>query len=238
MGDKNNDINEKLTSAEMGKLWATYTSNTMAKCVLSYYLKHLDDQDIKKVVEHAFNLSGKIVENIKEIFIQENFPIPIGFTDKDVNLDAPRLFSDEFYLHYLKYTIKAGMSIYSIAIPLMTRKDVRDFFINTLDSTVELIAEINDVLEEKGLMVKPPTIPIPKKVDFVQKQRYLHGFIGDVRPSHALEIAHLYDNIESNVTSKGLLIGFSQVARTEKVQKFMLRGKEITNKHIETCSKN
>ncbi|WP_174613707.1 DUF3231 family protein [Virgibacillus ihumii] len=237
MGENTNGINEKLTSAEMGKLWATYTGNTMAKCVLSYYLKHIDDQDIKTVVEHAFNLNDSIVGNIKEIFIKENFPIPVGFTDKDVNLDAPRLFSDEFYLHYLKYTIKAGMSIYSIAIPLMMRKDVRNFFINTLDSTVKLITEINDVLEEKGLVVKPPKIPTPNKVDVVKKQSYLHGFVGDVRSLHALEIAHLYDDIENNVTSKGLLIGFSQVAKTEKVKNFMLRGKEITGKHIEICSK-
>lgn len=236
MQDKTNNSNEKLTSAEMGKLWVTYTGNSMAECVLSYYLKHTDDQTIKKVVENALNLSHTIVENIKEIFIQENFPLPIGYTEEDVNLDAPRLFSDEFYLHYLKYTCKAGMSIYSIAIPLMTRRDIRDFFINTYNSVVNLVTEVNDVLEEKGLMVKPPIIPIPTRVDFVQQQNYLHGFFGDTRPLHALEISHLYDNIESNVTSKALLIGFSQVAKTEKVQKFMLRGKKITNKHIETFS--
>src|SRR5947199_8837779 len=112
------------TSAEMGKLWITYTGNTLAKCLLSYYLQHIDDQDIKRVVENALNLSETFVENIKEIFIQENFPIPMGFMDEDVNLGAPRLFSDEFYLHYLKYTSKAGMSIYSIAIPIMTREDI------------------------------------------------------------------------------------------------------------------
>lgn len=233
---KPNNINERLTSAEMGKLWATYTGNTMAKCVLSYYLKHVVDRDIKKVLENALKLSETLIETIKDMFNKANFPLPIGFTDEDVNLDAPRLFSDEFYLHYLKYLCKAAMSIYSIAIPIMTRKDISGFFINTLNSTVKLMAEINDELEGKGLMVKPPFIPIPNKVDFVQQQSYLHGFFGDIRPLHALEIAHLYDNIENNATSKGLLIGFSQVAKTEKVRKFMLRGKEMTNKHIELCS--
>ncbi|WP_338061876.1 DUF3231 family protein [Virgibacillus indicus] len=212
--------NNKLTSAEMGKLWATYTGNTMAACVLSYYLQHIEDKDIKKVLENALNLSKTIVENIKEIFIQDNFPVPIGFTEEDVNLGAPRLFSDEFYLHYLKYTSKAGMSIYSIAIPIMTRLDVRDFFINTLQSTVKLVSDVNEVLDAKGFLVKPPSIPTPKKVDFVKQQNYLNGFFGNVRPLHALEVAHLHDNIENNVTSKALLIGFSQVAKTEKVKKF------------------
>ncbi|PWA07620.1 hypothetical protein DCC39_16455 [Pueribacillus theae] len=226
----------QLTPAEMGKLWVTYIGNTAGKCVLSYYLQHIDDQDIKKVVENALNLSESIVENIKEIFIQDNFPIPVGFTDDDMNLGAPRLFSDEFYLHYLKYTCKAGMSIYSIAIPLITRKDIRDFFINTFDSTVNLINEVEDTLMAKGFYIKLPQISIPDKVDFIKKQNYLSGFFGDTRPLHALEIAHLYDDNENNVTSKGLLIAFSQVAKTEKVQKFLLRGKEITNKHIEACS--
>lgn len=233
---KTNDINEKLTSAEMGKLWATYTGNMMAMCVLSYYLQHVDDQDIKKVLENTLTLCDSLVKSIKEIFIQEGFPLPIGFTEEDVNLGAPRLFSDEFYLHYLKYTSKAGMSIYSIAVPLMIRPDVRDFFIHTLDSTVKLVSQVNEVMKAKGFFVKTPTIPTPQKVDFVQKQNYLNGFFGDIRPLHALEIAHLFDNIENNVTSKALLIAFSQVAKDEKVQKFLLRGKEITNNHIETCS--
>ena len=97
-------IEYKLTSAEMGKLWVTYVGNTMAKCVLRYYLQHIEDQDIKKVLENALSLSESLVKNTKDIFIGEDFPLPIGFTEEDVNLEAPRLFSDEFYLYYLKYT--------------------------------------------------------------------------------------------------------------------------------------
>lgn len=236
--DSNTDYtNQQLTSAEMGKLWATYVGNTMAKCILSYYLQHVDDGDIKKIVENALTLSESLVKNTKEIFIREGFPLPTGFTDEDVNLGAPRLFSDEFYLHYLKYTCKAGMSIYSIAVPLMIRPDVKDFFIHTLDSTVKLITQVNEALEAKGFFVKPPTIPVPNKVEYVQQQNEKGGFFGiKQRPLHALEIAHIFDNIENNVTSKALLIAFSQTANLEKVRNFMQRGKEITNKHIKKCS--
>lgn len=55
MKGKTKNTNEKLTSAEIGKLWATYTGNTLFTCVLSYYLKHVEDKDIKKVVENALN---------------------------------------------------------------------------------------------------------------------------------------------------------------------------------------
>lgn len=63
----------------------------------------------------------------KEIFEKENFPVPKGFTEEDVNLNAPRLFEDEYYVHYLKYAAKAGMSIYNVGIPLVYRKDVNEF---------------------------------------------------------------------------------------------------------------
>ena len=111
----------------MGKLWVTYVGNTMAKCVLCYYLQHVEDQDIKKVLENALTLSESLVKNTEDIFIGEDFPLPIGFTEEDVNLGAPRLFSDEFYLHYLKYRCKAGLSIYSIAVPLMIRPGCKRF---------------------------------------------------------------------------------------------------------------
>ncbi len=38
---------EKLNSAEMGKLWATYMGNSMSTCILSYFLQHVEDKDIK-----------------------------------------------------------------------------------------------------------------------------------------------------------------------------------------------
>jgi len=226
----------KLTSAEIAKLWATYMGNSMSICVLTYYLKNCEDKDIKAILEKALKLSEEFVTTIKEIFTQENFPVPIGFTNGDVNTNARRLFLDEFYLYYLKYAGKAGLSIYTIAVPLMTRPDIRDFFIHTVHSTIELMTNVNLILLEKGLFTKPPRIPYPEKVDFIHKQHYTNGFLGD-RPLQGLEITHLYDNIENNVTSKALLIGFSQVAEDEKVRKFLIRGRDITNRHIEACTK-
>lgn len=225
-----------LTSAELGKMWAIYAGNTMSKCVLSYYHKCVEDVDIKNVINDALSLSESIVQTIKDLFIEESFPIPIGFTEEDVNLDAPKLFSDEFYLHYLKYAGKAGMSLYSIAIPLVTREDVRNFITDILQSTVKLINKVNITLIEKGLLMNPPPIPIPEKVDFVKKQNFLNGFFGNVRPLHGLEIAHLYDNLQNDITSKALVIGFSQVAKDEEIKQYFKRGKEINQNHIDLCS--
>lgn len=227
---------QDLTSAEMGKLWAMYLGNSMSNCVLSYYLTHVEDEDIKKILEYAYNLSESFVKTIKDIFKEEHFPIPVGFTNDDVDLSAPRLFLDELYLHYLKYVAKAGMSIYTQAIPMITRKDISNFFVDAFQSTIKLLTNINELLLKKGYLQNSPPIPVPKKVEFVKKQSFLNGFFGNLRPLHALEIAHLYDSINNDVISKALLIGFSQVAREEEIKHYFIRGIELNQKHLEMCS--
>lgn len=236
IGSLKSSPKEKLTAAEMAKLWATYMGNSMTYCILSYYLQHVEDQDIKDLLNNALTLTKDFKKTTEEIFNKENIPIPIGFTDEDVNLKAPRLFEDEFYVHYLKYASKAGLSIYSIAIPLMYREDIKDFFIYCLECTIQLVEQINNILMNKGFIIKPPPLPPPEKVEFV-KHDFLNGYIGHVRPLHALEITHLYDNIENNVTSKALLVGFSQVVKSEKIRELFVRGKNMTHKNVERYMK-
>ncbi|HWO74630.1 MAG TPA: DUF3231 family protein [Bacillus sp. (in: firmicutes)] len=223
---------EKLTSAEMAKLWATYMGNSMGKCIISYYLQHVEDKDIKILLQNALQLAEELLNTIKDIFNKENFPIPQGFTEEDVNVGAPRLFEDEFYVHYLKYASKAGMSIYSIAIPLVYRKDVKEFYRYCLNSTMDLMEQINEILMNKGFIIKPPLIPVPEKVEFVH-ENFLNGYFGYVRPLHAMEITHLYDNIENNMTSKALITAFAQVVKDEKIRKLFERGIKITTNNIE-----
>ncbi|MFG6118101.1 DUF3231 family protein [Thalassobacillus sp. B23F22_16] len=231
--EENIQFNNHLTSAEMGKLWATYQGNTMGKCVLSYFLRHLEDAEIKKVVEGALDLTNTFMKDIKRIFNDADFPLPVGFTEEDVNLEAPRLFYDEFYLHYLRYLTKAGTSIYSAAIPIMTRKDTRDFFVESLKKTTKLMTDVHDVLAVKGVLGNAPASPSPAGVDFVNRQSFLHGYFGEVRPLHGLEVAHLYDNLHNDITSKAVILGFSQGARDRKVLKFLNRGRKLNTSHID-----
>ncbi len=230
LGSNKTEITEKLTSAEMGKLWATYMGNSMAKCIISYYLQHVEDKDIKTLLENALKLSEEFLKTTTDIFNRDNFPIPKGFSEEDVNLGAPRLFQDEFYVHYLKYTSKAGMSIYNVAIPLVFRKDVQDFFRYCMESTMDLMEQIKEILMNKGLINKPPLIPVPERVEFVHED-FLNGYFGHVRPLHALEITHLYDVLENNATSKALIMAFSQVVKDQAIRKLFERGKDIIIKN-------
>jgi len=220
----------------MGKLWATYVGNTMGKCVLRYFVQHADDQAIKNNVQNALGLCEQYIQDMEGIFNQAEFPIPIGFTNDDVNLEAPRLFEDGFYLHYLQYLCKAGMSIYSVAIPLVTRRDIRDFFVKALHDTSNLMGNVNDALQSQNTFISPPVIPPPRGVDFVTKQSFLNAFFGNARPLQGLEIAHLYGSLNNDITSKAIITGFGQVARSEKVRQYLERGKKLNHKHIDLMS--
>jgi hypothetical protein len=120
---------QPLSTFEMGKLWATYMGNSMSIQILSYFLHHCEDEEIRLLLENGLALSNDFIQKTEEFFNRDQFPIPIGFTKDDVNLGAPRLYKDEFYVHYLKYAAKAGMSLYAVAVPLMMREDIREFFI-------------------------------------------------------------------------------------------------------------
>lgn len=223
---------QPLTSVEMGKLWATYVGNSMSSQILPYFLQHCEDEHIRTLLENGLALSKDFMRRIKVFFEEEHFPIPLGFTNEDVNLGAPRLYHDQFYVHYLKHAAKAGLSLYATAIPLITREDIREFFIYVSECTAVLLGQINNVLFGKHLIEKPPIIPIPEGPDFINKQSYLYGWFGNVRPLHAMEITHLYDNIEDNIASKALLLGFYQTVRDEKIKALFKRGLEMTDKAV------
>nr|WP_053083703.1 DUF3231 family protein [Rubeoparvulum massiliense] len=96
-----------------------------------------------------------------------------------------------------------------------------------LTKTANLIAEVNDALESKGLLRNPPVIPTPDGIDYIGRQSYLNGFFGQKRTLHGLEIGHLYDNINNDATSKALLVAFSQVAQDPRSRKYFLHGKNV-----------
>jgi hypothetical protein len=227
---------ELLTSAEIGKLWATYMGNSMAKCVLSYFLNNVDDKEIEAILKKSLDLTNYFLEGSEQLFKSVNHPVPVGFTRDDVNVNAPRLFLDEFYLHYLRYAIKSGISVYSVGIPMIFRTDVREFLDIGLKEVVKLAHNVNDTLLDRALTLKPPYLPTSDKPEFAE-EGYLNGFIGHLRPLHALEIAHLYDNIVNNMASNALLTAFTQTVKDEKIRKLFMNGKSVTTQSLEMYSK-
>ncbi|NPV89637.1 MAG: DUF3231 family protein [Firmicutes bacterium] len=198
-------------------------------------IKNVEDPDVSPLLKYTLIVSQKHVKWITDTFNLEKLPIPVGFTDNDVNLNAPRLYSDIFYPFYLEYLAKFGMIAYSLSLPLIARSDVREFTSNSIATSTEISNRVV-VLINKGLYVRPPYISLPKKVDFVNRKGLLGSWLGKQRPLLASEILNIFGNLRSKVVIHTLCPGLAQVAELKDVRKHMLKGKELATNHIEILS--
>ncbi|MFZ5645337.1 MAG: DUF3231 family protein [Bacillota bacterium] len=228
--------NIRLTSAELANLWAAYMNSSLKKCFVKYFLAKVEDAEIRSVLEYALLIAERHLQTISEIYKREEHPFPQGFTDQDVNLDAPRLFSDTFFLTFMEFMAEIRLNGYATALPMAARADIREYFTGCLASAAELYNRVAGVMLTKGVYVRAPYIPVPDNVDFVQKQNFLTGFLGVRRPLTSIEISHIFSRIKTNSLKKSLFTGFSQAANSEQVRRYMVRGQEIAEKHIKILS--
>ncbi|WP_010531185.1 DUF3231 family protein [Lentibacillus jeotgali] len=222
-----------LTAAELNHLWLGYLHDTLVICEMTYFLNHVKDPDIRELLSYALQLSETHVEKLTSIFNKEQYPVPKGFTIKeDVDVNAPRLFSDSYMLVWLQQFGRLGMNAYSEAVATVTRQDVFAYFSQCLSETNDILKKSNELMLAKGLYKRPPSLPTPGGIDFVKSQQFLTGWFGDNRPLTSTEIINLHSNIERNDMGMATLIGYSQVARSKEVTRYFLRGIEIAEKHI------
>ncbi|KRF11090.1 DUF3231 family protein [Paenibacillus sp. Soil787] len=230
------ELHIQLTSGDIAPLWGGYLSDSMVNCVLKHFLQTVEDDEVKPVIEFALGLTIEHMEFTNKLFKVEQFPIPLAFTDKDVNLNAPRLFSDVYMLLYLRHMGIAGTVTYGMALASSSRQDIRAFFQNNLKTTAELLERSTAILQSKGIFLRSPFIPYPDSVEYVHKESWLNGLLGDRRPLIAAEITNIYLNIMKNSIGKALMLGFSQVAKTKEVIEYIVRGRDISSKHVEVFS--
>ena len=120
--------NIQLTAPEMAALWTQYINDTQAVCTMSYFLETVEDEEVRPIIEWTLDTAKENVSIMQELFQKDDFPIPIGFTEQDVNPKAPKLFTDTFYLVYLKQMSMFAMTASSAALGLATRPDIVAFF--------------------------------------------------------------------------------------------------------------
>ncbi|SES96742.1 Protein of unknown function [Salinibacillus kushneri] len=203
-------------------------------CSLHYFLNTLKDEEIKPLVQHALELAEGNLHAITEIFNKDNYPIPYGFNlEEDVNVNAPELFSDSYILNYLHLSVQIALQNYSLSLSQSVRKDVYSYFNECITQLTELLRETKELLLSKGLYQRSPYLPIPEHNDFVKKQSFMTGYFGERRPLLGLEISNLYANFQRNALGVATMIGFSQVASRKDVRQFLIRGKDIAQKHCE-----
>lgn len=226
----------RLTAAEMSGLWMQYINDTLSVCVNSYFSETVEDEEIRPIIQWALDTSKENLLLMKDLFKKDNFPIPMGFTEKDVNLKASKLFSDTFMIMYARYMSILAMAASSAALGVVTREDVIKFHKRILEKGIQLQDVTRNIMLKQGTYVKPPYISTPDKVDFVEKQDFLTGFFGQKRSITSVEITHLFLNIQTNAVGKALITGFAQIAEREDVKQYLLRGKKLSQKYVDIFS--
>ncbi|NRD77052.1 DUF3231 family protein [Bacillus sp. BRMEA1] len=229
-------VKEELTSSEIANLWTAYIDNSAMSIKLKYVLHIMEDTEILPIVQKTNQLSENNLIQFNQIFDKEKYSAPIGFTDSDVHLAAPRLYSDSFFLVFLQNKMDMNLNAYSMGLSHSTRSDIRNFFQQSLAASIEIFKEATDLMLEKGIYVRPPYIPTPKTVDMTERQNFLTGWLGKRRPLTAIEIDQLFFNISRNALGHALLLGYSQVAKLKEVREHMRRGADIAKKHIHLFS--
>lgn len=223
-----------LSAAEISALWLQYTGDSMAICVYRYFLAIVEDEKIQPVLMEALAASELHVAKITEFFNDAHFQVPLGFTEGDVNLQAPRLFSDPFLLFYTYIMTIHGITAYSLALSCCEREDIQDYFLECIVSAQKMFQHITALARTQPKFSGIPSVPSPQGVEFMQSTGVLANLIGDKRPLDSSEISHLLFNSKKTGFVRTLSLAFSQVASNEDVRDFLLKNVKLAGKDADS----
>jgi hypothetical protein len=220
-----------LTSSELGYLWTGYAINEMSKWFLMVFREHAKDEKIKDVYNLALETANKILATRQKMLTTDCCPIPIGFSDKDINLSAPAIFSDQFLLFYLYKASQLGLLFHTRSLALATRNDIRSYHTKCLQSTILLTDKTIELMKEKELLWRTPHLAPPTYPEKIQKTNYLSGWFGDTRQLNSLEIANLYHILEILIMIKTICKGFSQTTKSDEIRDLIKKGMHVIEDH-------
>lgn len=229
---EHNQEHIRLACTEIGGLWGIYNQEAMNVCFLKFFIHHLQDTDILPLAKKALAISENRLDTIKAFFEKENFPIPVAFSEQDVNFAAPPLFHDPFILSYIYMTNRLSMINLGFTASTNVRLDVLDFFNECLHTSTEMFGRAVKLMLSKGLYDRPPKMNYPQEIEFIQKESFLSGMIGEKRRLNAIELSEIFFNIERNYFSVLIMMGFAQVVNDGFLKKHIIKGKSISEKQI------
>jgi hypothetical protein len=195
---------------------------------------HIEDETINQLVNEELLFMEDFVRQISSIMKKEGMKEPVGFTENDVNVQAPKLLTDGLVLYYLQIASKAAMSKDVSLLGLSSRKDIKNLHFRHLDQAKQSYVKVEDLLLERGEYIRPPIIPVPERNEFVMTNHYLGGMpiFGDKRPLNVMEVSHLFLNIKVNMVGMMLCIAFTQVANDDEVKKHFELGSQLSKEII------
>ncbi|MFD2671912.1 DUF3231 family protein [Marinicrinis sediminis] len=224
-----------LVSSEIGNLWMTYQEKTMILRFIEYFLAHVTDDTFHSILEDLYAQSQQAVETITLIMEKEKAAIPVGFKPHDVNEGTPRLWDELYDPMFLHMMSKIEINLFAMYVTMSYRQDIRQLYQQLTIQSQHIFDRLSTFLLEKGVLVKPPMVTMPKEVNFVHELDYLSGYhlFGESRSLNTIEVSLIHHAIETNLIGMQLMIGFAQVANNNKVREYFIKGMKLS-KDVET----
>jgi hypothetical protein len=201
-----------------------------------YAVTQCDDKDIRSILQLSLDLSAQYLSKIKVIFDGENQRTPYGFSEEDVYVNAPKIYSDKLLLYILKVYSIVGLTNYGMALSLSPRQDIRKFFTDAMISSIDLSNKIDDTALEKGIYLRTPNIPATQKVEFAEDKSIMGKIIGHKRPLTTLEITSIFDCAMVNLISEAQFLGMAQTIKDTRLKDFISRARKTLKEQAETLS--
>lgn len=225
----------KMTSTEIGALWITYQKKTMILRVLEHFIEVSEDKKAKKLMQGLWSELEPNVHRIEQIFKDEGAVIPQGFTNADVNLQAPKLFGEGFDILLCMVLKEISMGLYTLHIATSYRNDIIDLYREMTNVTQKYYQKFLNYAVDEGYYPLPNLINVPTTVDFVSDINYTKGYrlFSDKREINTIEFSYLNQSIQTNTVGMMLMTGFAQTAVHTDVKDYFIKGKELSKDILE-----
>ncbi|NHM30937.1 DUF3231 family protein [Neobacillus terrae] len=221
-----------LSASELATLWMTFQEKTFILRFLEYIIPNADDEKSLKILTELYGHLDKYIEKLTNLFESEGAALPIAFSSKDVNVNAPKLFENGLDIMILREIKQMSMGLYTLNMGMSFREDVIDIYKDLTSITQECYKDCIQYLLEKGILTRPPHIPMPSNYEFVNDLNYLSGYnlLKKARQIDALELANIHHNMETNNVGMTLMFAFSQVAKDSDIKNYFHKGIELSRK--------
>src|SRR5699024_8271810 len=111
-----------ITSSELGILWITYQEKTMVIQMLEYFIAKSDDDISNKKLFDLYKKINNYVEKVNEIIEDEGAVSRLGYTSKDVNTEAPKLYNNGFDILFDPLLKKIIMGLHTLNLNMAYRE--------------------------------------------------------------------------------------------------------------------
>ena len=224
----------ELSATEVSNIWSAYIMNSLEYRIVGYFYSTTEDEAIKATARKMVKNNEENLARLEGIFQKEGLAVPIGFTEKDVSIGGQKVFSDPFILYFCHDLTFLAFNTYPSALSDCTRKDVRQFFQDNIEVTIQIQHELVHLLLNKGLYVKSPQVMMDNIVDFVDSKTYISGLFGGNRPLNAPEIANLERLVNRAQFSKMVFVTFHNLSGSKDVKTHLRKGRDGIQKVIDS----